>query len=94
MTSTVKDQFKANFSQMSNKIIILAKMSRRVKCYEEILKFLRLLENDPESECELNHPNSDEICYNMGLMKLLFFMHGRLCLHNSALQFMYFPVFL
>ena len=77
MTSSVEDQFKANFQQMSHKILMLAKMSRRVKCYEEIVKFLRLLENDEESDCELGDPNSDgEICYNMGLMKLLSFSYA------------------
>ena len=59
MASSVKDQFKANFSQMSHKIIMLAKMSKRVKCHQEILKFLELLENDGESDCEDSDTNSD-----------------------------------
>ena len=49
--------FKANFSQMSNKIIALGRVSRRVKSYEEIINFLKLLEN--ESDCEQNDSNSD-----------------------------------
>ena len=50
-------------------------MSRRVKCQEEIAKFLTLLEDD--SDCEHSDPNSDHKFYFMDV--------NEMCAYNNFL---------
>ena len=69
--SRIKDQFKANFSQMSNKVIKLTKMSRKVKCYEQMVEYLRLVETDDSKIQMVSLFNVIHACEYMLLVALI-----------------------
>ncbi|XP_028417100.1 uncharacterized protein LOC114541360 [Dendronephthya gigantea] len=64
--SSITEQFKANFSQMANKVLLLAKMSKKAKCYEQVKKYLKLLEND--DSCDQEVENSDDEISDVALL--------------------------